>query len=78
MYSNKISSSFPNDAFVGAGFQSVTLQDIDPKKNKISIHVILVMVWYENRIELLNLDVSSYFGGDDAEAIWRPKYSINR
>ena len=60
-------------------FRRVILQDIDPKKNKISIHVDLLMLWHETptRIELLNLNISSHFGEDDAEAIWRPNYRIN-
>ena len=78
-YTNTIWYSYPNKALVGVDFQRVILQDIDPKKNKISIHVDLLMQWYETptRIELLNLNISSHFGEDDAEAIWRPNYRIN-
>ena len=78
-YTNTIWYSYPNKALVGVDFQRVILQDIDPKKNKISIHVDLLMQWYDSsaRIELLNHNISGYFGEDDAEAIWRPNYRIN-
>ena len=75
-FANTISSSYPNKALVGVDFRRIILLDIDPKKNKISIHADLLMQWYETRIELLNLDVSSNFGGDDAALIWRPSYRI--
>ena len=78
-YTNTIWYSYPNKALVGVDFRRVILQDIDPKKNKVSIHVNLVMQWYETptRIELLNYDLSSRFGGDDATAnLWIPNYRI--
>ena len=74
-----ISSSYPNKAQIGVDLRRVILLDIDPKKNRISIHVDLFMLWYENpnRIELLNYDLSSRFGGDDATAnIWIPNFKI--
>ena len=70
------SPSYPNKAPIGVDLQRVILLDIDSKHNKISIHVDLLMVWYETHIELLNYDLSSRFGGDDANNIWIPNYRI--
>ena len=77
-YQNMKSTSYPNKAKIGVDLKRVILLDIDPKKNKISVHVDLLMQWYENRIELLmSPDVSSRFGGDDATAnLWIPNYKI--
>ena len=76
-YSNFHSSSAPNQAIIGVDLKRVILLDIDPKKNKISIHVDLLMQWYETRLELLNYNFSSRFGTNDAATnIWVPNYRI--
>ena len=77
-YTNRVSDSFPNPAEVFVDLQRVILLDINPKKKKISLHVDFVMVWFDNRLEWQNYNISDRFGSDDAENLWIPNYRIKR
>ena len=75
-YTNRVSDSFPNPAEVFVDLQRVILLDINPKKKKISLHVDFVMVWFDNRLEWQNYNMSDRFGSDDAQNLWIPTYKI--
>jgi len=75
-YTNRVSDSFPNPAEVFVDLQRVILLDINPKKKKISLHVDFVMVWFDNRLEWQNYNISDRFGSDDAQNLWIPTYKI--
>ena len=75
-YTNRVSDSFPNPAEVFVDLQRVILLDINPKKKKISLHVDFVMVWFDNRLEWQNYNISERFGSDDAQNLWIPTYKI--
>ena len=78
-YTNRFSQSAPNQAEnVSVDLQQVTLLDINPKENKILVHINFFMLWVDNRLELQNNDFSDYFGLDDAVNLWMPTYRIKR
>ena len=77
-YSNRASQSFPNPVEVIVYLNQVILLDINPKKNKISLDVDFLMVWFDNRLELQDYNISDRFGLDDAENLWVPNYRIKR
>ena len=79
-YTNYFSQSVQNNKvqaeIVAVDLQQVTLLDINPKENKISVHINYLMAWGDNRLELQNSDFSDYFGLDDAVNLWMPDYRI--
>ena len=78
-YTNRGSQSAPNQAEnVFVDLQQVTLLDVNPKENKISVHINFLMVWSDNRLELQDYDFSDNFGLDDAVNLWTPTYRIKR
>ena len=78
-YTNRCSQSAPNQAEnVFVNLQQVTLLDINPKENKISVHINFFMRWVDNRLELQDYDFSDNFGLDDAVNLWTPTYRIKR
>ena len=77
-YTNQVSDSFPNPAEVFVDLQRVKLLDINPKNKKISVHIDFYMKWFDNRLELLNYNISDRFRADDAVNLWIPNYRIKR
>ena len=78
-YTNHGSQSAPNQAEnVSVDLQQVTLLDINPKENKISVHINFFIRWVDNRLELQDYDFSDNFGLDDAVNLWTPTYRIKR
>ena len=77
-YTNQFSQSYPNQEQIYMGLQQATLLDIDPKKNTISVHIIISMEWADDRLELQNGNYSDRFGTNDAVNLWRPFYIIKR
>ena len=56
----------------------VILLDINPKENEVSLNVDFLLIWFDNRLELQNYNISDRFGSDDAENLWLPNYGIKR
>ena len=79
-YTNRFSQSAQNNQAenVFVDLQQVTLLDINPKENKISVHINFFMRWVDNRLELQDYDFSDNFGLDDAVNLWTPTDRIKR